>query len=162
LLAAFLTMNLMMLTLVLYSDDVYGASASPVWEQLRSLFRVGSILLAMPVYLIAGAPIARRAWAEALRGRLTADALLAAGAGAAGALDGIVVSGRAEVDTAVVTGESRPVTFGVGDRIVAGAVPASAPLVVESTATLRDSTLARLAAMLEAARAARAPIERTA
>ena len=79
LLAGFLTMNLMMFSLYLYGDDVYGES----WPALRSLFRVGSFAVATPVYAILGVPLARSAIAALRRGALTSELLVGVGAAAA-------------------------------------------------------------------------------
>ena len=79
LLAGFLTMNLMMFSLYLYGDDVYAES----WPALRSLFRVGSFAVSMPVYAILGVPLARSALLSLERGVLTSELLVTLGAAAA-------------------------------------------------------------------------------
>lgn len=56
--------------------------------------------------------------------------------------DGRVVDGRADVDESMVTGESRPVSRGVGDAVTAGTVATDSGLRVEVTATGDDTTLA--------------------
>src|SRR4051812_37842949 len=67
--AAFLTMNLMMFTLVLYGDDVYGAG----WDRLRSLFRVGAWAMATPVYAILGVPLTRSALGALRKRRIVSE-----------------------------------------------------------------------------------------
>ena len=79
LLAGFLTMNLMMFSLYLYGDDVYAES----WPALRSVFRVGSFAVSMPVYAILGVPLARSALIALRRGVLTSELLVSMGATAA-------------------------------------------------------------------------------
>ncbi|WP_460359279.1 heavy metal translocating P-type ATPase [Mycobacterium sp. ZZG] len=56
--------------------------------------------------------------------------------------DGRIVDGRADMDESMVTGESRPVTRGVGDAVTAGTVATDSGLRVEITATGADTTLA--------------------
>jgi Cu2+-exporting ATPase len=56
--------------------------------------------------------------------------------------DGEVVEGRAELDESMITGESRPVTRSVGDRVVAGTVSTDSSLRVRITATGEDTALA--------------------
>jgi len=56
--------------------------------------------------------------------------------------DGRVVDGAAAVDESLVTGESRPVTRGVGDAVTAGTVATDSGLRVEVTATGDATVLA--------------------
>jgi P-type Cu2+ transporter len=56
--------------------------------------------------------------------------------------DGRVVSGAADVDESMVTGESRPVPRGVGDTVVAGTVATDSGIRVEVTAVGSDTALA--------------------
>ena len=56
--------------------------------------------------------------------------------------DGKIVDGRADMDESMVTGESRPVTRGVGDPVTAGTVATDSGLRVQITATGDDTALA--------------------
>lgn len=56
--------------------------------------------------------------------------------------DGQVVDGGAELDESMITGESRPVTRGVGDRVVAGTVATDAAIRVRVDAVGEDTALA--------------------
>ncbi|MBB5833045.1 Cu2+-exporting ATPase [Brachybacterium aquaticum] len=56
--------------------------------------------------------------------------------------DGMVREGRADVDESMITGESRPVTREVGDRVVAGTVATDSSLRIEVTATGDETALA--------------------
>ncbi|HYL02257.1 MAG TPA: cation-translocating P-type ATPase [Steroidobacteraceae bacterium] len=76
------------------------------------------------------------------------------------AADGFVRSGSSSVDEAAVTGESRPVAKGAGDAVLAGTVNAEGALEVEVTRVAADSTVARIARLIEQARAQRSPAER--
>ncbi|MFO7779143.1 MAG: heavy metal translocating P-type ATPase [Nitriliruptoraceae bacterium] len=67
--------------------------------------------------------------------------------------DGEVVSGAADVDESMITGESTPVSRGEGDRVVAGTVVADSSLRVEVDAVGDDTTLAGIQQMVEDAQA---------
>ncbi len=56
--------------------------------------------------------------------------------------DGRIVDGRADMDEAMVTGESHPVARGVGDTVVAGTVATDSGLRVQVTAAGDDTALA--------------------
>jgi Cu+-exporting ATPase len=74
--------------------------------------------------------------------------------------DGLVVEGRSAMDEALVTGESLPVSKQPGARIIAGSVNGEGTLVVEASAVGEDTTLARIARLVETAQVSRAPIQR--
>ena len=75
-------------------------------------------------------------------------------------VDGEVVEGASHVDESLITGESLPVARGVGDRVTGGALNAEGLLVVRTTAVGAESTLARIARLVESAQAKKAPIQR--
>ncbi|PTA48263.1 heavy metal translocating P-type ATPase [Micromonospora sp. RP3T] len=56
--------------------------------------------------------------------------------------DGQVIDGGAELDESMITGESRPVARGVGDRVVAGTVATDAAIRVRVDAVGDDTALA--------------------
>ncbi|KHK97102.1 ATPase [Microbacterium mangrovi] len=56
--------------------------------------------------------------------------------------DGRIVDGRADLDESMVTGESRPVSRGVGDTVTAGTVATDSGLRIEVTAAGDDTSLA--------------------
>ncbi|NNG18795.1 cadmium-translocating P-type ATPase [Naumannella sp. ID2617S] len=56
--------------------------------------------------------------------------------------DGRIVDGRADMDEAMVTGESHPVARGVGDQVTAGTVATDSGLRVQVTAAGDDTALA--------------------
>jgi Cd2+/Zn2+-exporting ATPase len=76
------------------------------------------------------------------------------------AADGVVVAGIAGVDESPVTGESVPVTKGVGDSVAAGSIVAEAALTLRVTRPVEDNTIARIRRLIEEAEAARAPTQR--
>lgn len=73
-----------------------------------------------------------------------------------------VLSGASEVDVSLLTGESAPVRIGPGDALFAGALNLAGPLTVEATAAARDSFLAEMLRMMEAAEAGRSLYRRIA
>ncbi|MEL7262963.1 MAG: heavy metal translocating P-type ATPase, partial [Pseudomonadota bacterium] len=75
------------------------------------------------------------------------------------AVDGIVTDGQSPVDTAMLTGEPVPVMAGPGDVVHAGTVVTTGALSYRATHVGRDTTLARIAALTEAAQSARLPVE---
>jgi Zn2+/Cd2+-exporting ATPase len=76
------------------------------------------------------------------------------------AADGIVRSGRSSVNQAAVTGESTPVEKAAGDAVLSGTVNSEGVLEVEVTREASDSTVARIARLVEQAQARRSPAER--
>ncbi len=96
----FLSMNIMMFSLLLYSGTFERADAD-----LLPWVHVLLWILATPVLVILGGPFMRDAWAEAMRGRLTASALIAVGVLAAYGCSALsVLTGGAQVyfDTATM------------------------------------------------------------
>jgi len=75
------------------------------------------------------------------------------------ALDGIVRSGRSDVNQAPITGESLPVDKGEGDDVFAGTINGHGSLTVTVTRRRADSTLARIVHLVESAQAKRAPLQ---
>ncbi len=71
-------------------------------------------------------------------------------------LDGIVTSGTSEVDQSPITGESMPVLKESGAEVFAGSFNRQGVLQIEVTREVRDSTLSRIAELVEEAQAKRA------
>ena len=77
-------------------------------------------------------------------------------------VDGDVEDGRSTLDESLVTGESMPVTKGVGDTVIGGTINRSGSLVVRAEKVGRDTMLARIVQMVSEAQRSRAPIQRVA
>ena len=77
-------------------------------------------------------------------------------------VDGLIVSGRATVDQAAITGESMPVDAGPGDRVFAASLARLGSLRVRTTHAGRDSTFGRVVQMVEQAETSRADVQRVA
>src|SRR6478735_2432665 len=75
-------------------------------------------------------------------GELQLDDIVLVRPGARVPADGLIVEGTAELDEAMVTGESRPVARTVGDRVVAGTVATDSAIRVQVTAVGDDTALA--------------------
>ena len=74
-------------------------------------------------------------------------------------LDGRVVAGRGDVNEAPITGESLPVDKGPGDEVYAGTINGRGSLELEVIRVGRDTRLARIIHLVEAAQARRAPVQ---
>lgn len=66
------------------------------------------------------------------------------------AADGHIVSGASRFDQALLTGETRPVACGLGDKVLAGTLNLDAPVDVEVSHTGQNTTLAEIARLMEA------------
>ena len=75
------------------------------------------------------------------------------------AVDGRVTEGSSAVDEAPVTGESVPVEKGAGDAVYSGSLNGQGGLLVEASRRAGDSTLQRIARLVEEAQASKAPAE---
>jgi Cd2+/Zn2+-exporting ATPase len=76
-------------------------------------------------------------------------------------VDGVVQSGMASINQAPVTGESMPVDKSEGDEVFVGTLAETGALIVEAKRVGEDTTLARIAQLVEAAQQREAPIQRT-
>jgi Cd2+/Zn2+-exporting ATPase len=75
------------------------------------------------------------------------------------AVDGKIVEGSSAVDEAPVTGESVPVEKGPGEGVYSGSLNGQGGLLVRATKRAGDSTLQRIAHLVEEAQAKKAPAE---
>jgi P-type Cu2+ transporter len=69
--------------------------------------------------------------------------------------DGRIVEGAAAFDESMITGESRPVTRKVGDRVVAGTVATDSAVRIEVTAVGEDTALAGIQRLVAEAQVSR-------
>ena len=70
-------------------------------------------------------------------------------------VDGVVVHGRSDLDRSLLSGESQPVAIAPGGAVEAGVVNLTGPLDLRVTAIGADTSLRRMAALIETAEAAR-------
>ncbi len=76
--------------------------------------------------------------------------------------DGVVVEGRSTVDESMLTGESLPVSKGVGDTVIGATLNRQGFLKVEATRIGRETALAQIIRLVEEAQGSKAPIQRLA
>ena len=75
-------------------------------------------------------------------------------------VDGEVIEGASEVDESLLTGEVLPVPKHAGDRVTGGSVNTEGHLQVRADAVGEDSTLARIARLVENAQSGKARVQR--
>ena len=131
------------------------------WLEARAKFETTAAIRA----LAALAPKAATVWRNGMAVRVpiaevrVGDAVVVA-PGEAIAADGRVESGASHVDESLMTGESLPVRKTIGDAVIGGAINGEGELRVSVRAVGAESTLKRIARMVENAQAAKAPIQR--
>ncbi|MES0008014.1 cation-translocating P-type ATPase [Mesorhizobium sp. M0062] len=77
-------------------------------------------------------------------------------------VDGKIVRGTSDVDCSLVSGESTPSSVAPEDTVQAGVLNLTGPLTVEATAAAKDSFLAEMVRLMEAAEGGRARYRRIA
>lgn len=83
--------------------------------------------------------------------RLRAGDVVRVAAGQAFAADGVVIEGHTQVDEALLTGESRAVVRGVGDRVMAGSHNLGNPVLVRVERLGADTRYERIVALMQGA-----------
>jgi Cd2+/Zn2+-exporting ATPase len=160
---------------VLMSAATIGAVGIGQWAEAASvvvLFASGNALQVYAIDRTRGAvrSLVRLAPNEVLVRRGDAEVVVPAGEVGVGdtvivrpgerlAVDGRVLEGSSAVDEAPVTGESVPVEKGAGDAVYSGSLNGQGGLLVEATKRAGDSTLQRIARLVEEAQAKKAPAE---
>lgn len=77
-------------------------------------------------------------------------------------VDGVIEDGASDLDTSMLTGETRPMPAHAGDSVHAGAINLTQKLILRVTARAADSTIAELARLIEAGEQNRAGFVRLA
>lgn len=160
---------------VLMSAAVIGAAVIGEWAEAASvvvLFAAGNALQVYAVDRTRGAvrALVRLAPDEALVQRGGSEVLVPADEVSVGdmvvvrpgerfAVDGVVIEGSTAVDESPVTGESLPVEKGIDDAVFSGSLNGSGGLLVRATKSAGNSTLRRIARLVEEAQAKKAPAE---
>jgi len=74
-------------------------------------------------------------------------------------VDGEVVEGRSTVDESMLTGESLPVAKGPGDRVIGATLNRTGSFAVRARRVGRETVLAQIIRLVEAAQGSKAPIQ---
>lgn len=77
-------------------------------------------------------------------------------------VDGEVLEGKTAVDESMLTGESALVPKQIGDSVSAGTINQSGTIVIQTTRTGDDTTLAHIVNLVEAAQTRKAPVQKLA
>lgn len=77
-------------------------------------------------------------------------------------VDGKIIAGRTTVDESMLTGEAVPVLKQCGDAVQAGTLNQSGAIAIRATRTGKDTTLAQIVALVEAAQTRKAPVQQLA
>ena len=78
------------------------------------------------------------------------------------AVDGTVLEGMTTSDESLLTGESIPLEKSPGDSVYAGAMNLNGSVVYQATSVREETTVARIAALVEQAQSSKAPAQRLA
>jgi Cu2+-exporting ATPase len=77
-------------------------------------------------------------------------------------VDAVVLDGRSDIDVSLATGETAPEPVAAGSRLRAGTLNLTGPLTIRSTAAAKDSFLAEMVRLMEAAEGGRSSYRRLA
>ncbi len=91
-LSIFFSMNVMVFTMAMWSQDIYGEEVGRLSKSFHDLFRYLCLLLALPVISMLGIPLFGHAWQNLRRGRLSSELLIAIGVTAAFVFSAISVA----------------------------------------------------------------------
>ncbi|MEG4201074.1 heavy metal translocating P-type ATPase [Microcoleus sp. Pol12A5] len=74
-------------------------------------------------------------------------------------VDGEICEGKTTIDESMLTGESLPVLKQPGDTVAAGTINKSGAIVMRATRTGKETTVAQMVALVQAAQTRKAPIQ---
>jgi len=77
-------------------------------------------------------------------------------------VDGKIIEGASEVDESMLTGESMPVEKKIGDAVMGATVNLTGSFTFEATQVGKETVLAQIVRLVEAAQGAKAPVQRLA
>jgi P-type Cu2+ transporter len=130
------------------------------WLEMRALGQARGALAALAELLPDEAERVTDGGTETVPvGDLAVDDVVLVRPGGRVPADGVVVSGTVEVDESMITGESKPVARGEGDRLVAGTVVTDSSVRVQVEAIGEDTTLAGIQRLVEQAQSSRTRVQ---
>ncbi|MGH9275133.1 MAG: heavy metal translocating P-type ATPase [Acidimicrobiales bacterium] len=127
------------------------------WLEMKALGQAQDALAALAALLPDDAEVVRSDGAveTVALDHLRAGDVVLVRSGARVPADGEIVDGTAELDESMITGESKPATKSVGDRVVAGTVSTDSAIRVQVDAVGEDTTLAGIQRLVTEAQASR-------
>jgi Cu2+-exporting ATPase len=127
------------------------------WQEMKALGQASSALQALADLLPDEAErVTAGGGTETVTlGELAAGDVVLVRSGGRVPADGVIVEGRAELDESMITGESRPVGRGAGDRVVAGTVSTDSAVRVRVEVVGEGTTLAGIQRLVAEAQASR-------
>ena len=126
------------------------------WQEMKALGQTSSALEALAALLPDEAELVDDSELRTVpAGDLRPDDLVLVRPGGRVPADGSVVEGEAAVDESMITGESRTVHRGAGDRVVAGTVATDSSLRVRVEAVGEDTALAGIRRLVEQSQASK-------
>ena len=143
----------MLVTFVLFGHWMEMKSRRGTSDALQALFK----LVPPKARVIRGGAESEVPTAEVVQGDL-----LALRPGDRIPVDGEITEGETAVDEALVTGESLPVEKKPGDALIAGSINGAGSVKFKATGVGEDTTLARIAKLVETAQNSKAPGQRLA
>jgi P-type Cu+ transporter len=75
------------------------------------------------------------------------------------AVDGEVLTGQSQIDEALISGESLPVSKKIGDAVTGGSINLDGILEIKASSVGAESTLAKIITLVEEAQGAKAPVQ---
>jgi Cu2+-exporting ATPase len=126
------------------------------WQEMRAIGQASGALAALAELLPDEAERVTDSGVETIWiGDLTVGDVVLVRSGARVPADGTIVEGAAELDESMVTGESRPVARGEGDRVVAATVATDSAIRVRVDAVGDDTALAGIQRLVAEAQGSR-------
>lgn len=75
-------------------------------------------------------------------------------------VDGLIIEGSADINTAMITGESLPVFKKIGDEVLSGTLNTNGVITIQVTKESSDTTLSKIITLLKSAQSKQIPISR--